>query len=160
MEFLRCLNTSWVLMTLTFGLLAITCLEASGSIVTRNVTIINLSRSYSIFFLRTFSELAGISLSATILSTFERFKWVMISRGTRRARFVDFLALNESTTTLGLLFLVAGSTVPSLKTRILSLLRLIFMIFIPGVGILIMSMLKNISYHPPVHPVAKVTRSR
>jgi hypothetical protein len=138
------INQGWVLITLTFLLLAITCLEASGSVVTRNVTLINLSRSYSIFFLRAFSELAGISLSATILSTFERFKWVMISRkGHSRARFVDFLALQESTTTLGLLFLATVPAVPSLKTRFLSLLRLIFMMFIPGVGILIMSMSKE-----------------
>lgn len=135
------INQGWVLIALTLTLLVLTCLQARGSIVTRNFPSVNQSRSYSIFFLRGFSELGGLSLSATICATLERIKWVMICRkGQSRARFVDFLALEESTTILGLLSLATGAAVPSVKTRLWSIVRLIFMVFIPGIGILIMSM--------------------
>ena len=131
----------WILIFLTLILLVLTCLEARGSILTRNFQLVNLSRSYSIFFLRAFSELAGLSLSATISATLERIKWVMICRnGQSRAKFVDFLALQEGTTILGLLSLATGAAVPSVKARLWSIARLIFMVLIPGIGILIMSM--------------------
>jgi hypothetical protein len=136
------INHGWVLIFLTLSLLVLTCLQARGSVLTRNVTLVNQSRSYSIFFLRIFSELAGISLAATISATLERIKWVMICRnGPSRARFVDFLALQQSTTVLGLLSLATGVAVPFVKTRVLSMMRLIFMVLVPGIGILIMSML-------------------
>jgi len=66
----------------------------------------------------------------------------MICRnGRSRARFVDFLALQEGTTILGLLSLAIGAAVPSIKTRLWSITRLLTMVLIPGIGILIMSML-------------------
>jgi hypothetical protein len=136
------INHGCVLIFLTLGLLVLTCLQASGSILTRNFALINQSRSYSIFFLRTFSEVAGLSLSATISATLERIQWVMVCRHTRsRARFVDFLALQQSTTAIGLLSLATGASVPSVKTRLLVVIRLICMVLAPGIGILIMSML-------------------
>jgi hypothetical protein len=135
------INHGWILIVLTLSLLVLTCLQARGSILTRNFAPVNQSRAYSIFFLRAFSELAGLSLSATISATLERIKWVMICRnGQSRARFVDFLALQEGTTILGLLSLATEAAVPSVKTRLWSFARLIFMVFIPGIGILIMSM--------------------
>lgn len=145
------INQEWVLIVLTLTLLVLTCLQARGSILTRYLTLVNQSRSYSIFFLRAFSEIAGVSLSATIYATLERLKWAMICRkGQSRARFVDFLALQESTTILGLLSLATGAAVPSVTTRIWSIVRLILMFFVPGIGILIMSM--HICPHltPPV----------
>ncbi len=94
-----------VLIFLTLSLLVLTCLQASGSVLTRNITLVNQSRGYSIFILRTFSELASASLSATISSTLERIKWAMICReGRSRARFVDFLALQDGTTRSGSAF--------------------------------------------------------
>jgi hypothetical protein len=136
------INNGLALIVLTLGLLVLTCLQASGSILTRNFALFNQSRSYSIFFLRTFSEIAGLSLSATISATLERIKWVMICRHSQsRARFVDFLALQQSTTVLGLLSLAAGASMPSVKTRLMVVIRLICMVLVPGIGILIMSML-------------------
>lgn len=133
-----------VLIFLTLSLLALTCLQASGSVLTRNITLVNQSRGYSIFILRTFSELASVSLSATISSTLERIKWAMIFReGCSSARFVDFLALQDGTTVLGLLSLAAGAAVPSFMTRVWSTIRLIGMLLVPGIGILIMSTLHS-----------------
>lgn len=138
-----------VLIFLTLSLLVLTCLQASGSILTTKFTLVNQSRGYSIFFLRTFSELAGVSLSATISTTLERIKWAMICRqGAGRARFVDFLALQHSTTLLGLLSLAAGAGVPSIKTRLWSAIRLLLMILVPGIGILIMSILSYLLLSP------------
>ncbi|KAE9378400.1 hypothetical protein N431DRAFT_501051 [Stipitochalara longipes BDJ] len=134
------INHGLVFIFLTLSLLALTCLQASGSIVTRNITLVNQSRGYPIFILRTFSELASVSLSATISATLERIKWAMICReGRSRARFVDFLALQDGTTVLGLLSLAVGAAVPSFTTRVWSIIRLIVMILVPGIGILIMS---------------------
>ena len=133
-----------VLIFLTLSLLVLTCLQASGSVLTRNITLVNQSRGYSIFILRTFSELASVSLSATISSTLERIKWAMICRdGRSRARFVDFLALQDGTSVLGLLSLAAGAAVPSFMTRVWSTIRLIVMLLVPGIGILIMSTLHS-----------------
>jgi hypothetical protein len=136
------INQGWTLIVLTLILMVITCLQARGSIVTRNFPVVNQSRSYSIFFLRVLSELTSLSLSATISATLERIKWVMICRkGRSRAKFVEFLALQEGTTILGLLSLATGAAVPSVKPRLWSIVRLVFIVFIPGIGILIMSML-------------------
>ena len=138
------INHDSVLIFLTLSLLVLTCLQASGSLLTRNFTLVNQSRGYSIFFLRTFSELAGVSLSATISATLERIKWAMICRnGQSRARFVDFLALQHSTTLLGLFSLALGTSVPSVKTRLWSIARLLIMVLVPGIGILIMSMVSS-----------------
>ena len=121
-----------VLIFLTLSLLVLTCLQASGSVLTRNIALVNQSRGYSIFILRTFSELASVSLSATISSTLERIKWAMICReGRSRARFVDFLALQDGTSVLGLLSLAAGAAVPSFMTRVWSTIRLIVMLLVP-----------------------------
>ncbi|KAH8590742.1 hypothetical protein B0O99DRAFT_300340 [Bisporella sp. PMI_857] len=134
------INQGWTLIVLTLILLVITCLQARRSIVTRNFPIVNQSRSYSILLLRAFSELTGLSLWATISTTLERLKWVMICRkGQSRAKFVEFLALQEGTSILGLLSLATGGAVPSFKTRLWSITRLLFIVFIPGIGILIMS---------------------
>jgi hypothetical protein len=138
------INYGLILIFLTLILLVLTCLQASGSILTKSFTLVNQSRAYSIFFLRAFSELAGVSLAATISATLERVMWAMICRNSQsRARFVDFLALQQGTTLLGLLSLAAGAAVPSFKTRLWSILRLIIMILVPGIGILIMSMLSS-----------------
>jgi hypothetical protein len=140
------MNHGSVLVFLTLALLVLTCLQASGSILTRNFTLVNQSRGYSIFFLRAFSEIAGVSLSATIAATLESIKWAMICRnGRSRARFVDFLALQQGTTILGLLSLAIGAAVPSIKTRLWSITRLLTMALIPGIGILIMSMLSPLT---------------
>jgi hypothetical protein len=140
------INHGSVLVFLTLVLLVLTCLQASGSILTRNFTLVNQSRGYSIFFLRAFSEIAGVSLSATIAATLESIKWAMICRnGRSRVRFVDFLALQQGTTILGLLSLAIGAAVPSIKTRLWSITRLLTMALIPGIGILIMSMLSPLT---------------
>jgi hypothetical protein len=135
-------NHGSVLIFLTLTLLVLTCLQASGSILTRHFTLVNQSRGHSIFFLRAFSELAGVSLSATISATLEHIKWAMICRrGRSRARFIDFLALQQGTTLLGLLSLAAGAAVPSVKARFWSIIRLLIMVLVPGIGVLIMSMI-------------------
>jgi hypothetical protein len=146
-----CINHGSVLVFLTLALLVLTCLQASGSILTRNFTLVNQSSGYSIFFLRAFSEIAGVSLSATIAATLESIKWAMICRnGRSRARFVDFLALQQDTTILGLLSLATGAAVPSVKTRLWSITRLLTMVLVPGIGILIMSMLSLLLLLGPI----------
>lgn len=141
------INHGSVLIFLTLSLLVLTCLQASGSILTRNIALVNQSRGYSIFLLRALSELAGVSLSATISAALERIKWAMICReGRSRARFVDFLALQDGTTLLGLLSLAAGAVVPFFMTRVWSIIKLIIMVLVPGIGILIMSMLYSPSF--------------
>lgn len=136
------LNHGWILIIITISLVILTCLQAQRSILTRNFQLVNQSRDYSIFLLRALSEIASLSLSATISAAMERIRWTLICRDgqSSRARFVDFLALQEDTTILGLLSLATGAAVLSVKTRLWSIARLIFMIAIPVTGILIMSM--------------------
>lgn len=135
----------WLLIFLTLALVVLTCLQARGSLLTNGIAMVNQSRGYSLFVLRALSELAGLSLSATISATLERTKWTLVSRTSQTSRtpFVDFLALDEGTKTLALVSLVAkGSTVTA---RLWSLTRLLFMVVIPATGILIMSMFLSIT---------------
>ncbi|KAK3380745.1 hypothetical protein B0T24DRAFT_697447, partial [Lasiosphaeria ovina] len=143
----------WLLMLLTTCLVLLTALQASGSMLTRNFVLVNQSRSYSIFFLRVISELAGLSLAATLAATLERLKWAMVMMAAamgrndsldtktarKPARLVDFLALDESTTALGLLLLLFAPSVTSSRARLLSLCRLVILAVVPVTGILIMS---------------------
>ncbi len=134
-------NHGWILIILTLSLVVLTCLQAQGSVLTRNSLLIGHSRGYSIFFLRAFSELAGLSLAATISATLERVKWALLCRGSskRPTRFLDFLALQEGTTVIGLLSLAATPGVSSLWTRLWSVVRLALMVLIPATGVVIMS---------------------
>jgi hypothetical protein len=138
----RCdVHHAWWLLCLTAALIVLTCLEASGSIVTRYLTLINQSRSYSIFLLRALSELAGLALAATLFATLERLSWALLCRNHSDepgARFADFLALQNGTGAPGLLILALGRSVGAAPTKLLALLRLMVMIFIPLIGILAM----------------------
>ncbi|KAK3323146.1 hypothetical protein B0T19DRAFT_198525 [Cercophora scortea] len=154
-----CIHHGWLLILLTTCLLLLTTLQASGSVLTRNFHLVNQSRSYSIFFLRTFSELSGLALAATLSATLERLKWAMVmlsgAKGGRGARtalgFVEFLALDEATTGLGLLKLLFSPSVSSFRAKMCSLARLALMIVVPVTGILIMS---RVDVQPAFSPVS------
>jgi len=133
------LHRGWLLVLLSFGLVLLTCLQARGSILTRGIELVDQSRGYSVFVLRTISELAGLALSATISSAWERVKWAMVCREGSDARFLDFLALDEGTKFLPLLGLATGRKGPTIGTRLWSIIRLLSIIVIPITGILIMS---------------------
>ncbi len=144
----RCqVHHGWALIALTTGLLLLTCLQARASTLTRNLPLVNQSRSYSILVLRALSELAGVSLAATVATTLERIKWMLIWQSGEggKTQFIEFLALQEQTTILGLFSLAAGLAVPSLRARLWSVVRLATMVFIPIVGILIMSEFRSLS---------------
>jgi hypothetical protein len=136
-------NGGWMLMLLTIALVILTCLQARGSILTRNIETVNQSRSYSLLILRTVSELAGLSLSATVSSTLERIKWALVCRKHQDSRtgFVDFLVLDAGTGVWSLLSLLMRRTSTTVRTRFYSAARLLFMVVVPLVGILIMSKL-------------------
>jgi hypothetical protein len=135
------INQGWLFIFLTFALVVLTCLQARGSLLTRGIPLINQSRGNSLFFLRAISELAGLSLSATISAMLERLKWTLVCRNNQpsRARLVDFLALDEGTKIMALLSLAGGATMPSAATRLWSIARLLLIAIVPITGILIMS---------------------
>ncbi len=129
----------WLLALLTSGLVLLTCLQAQGSIPTRGIRLVNQSRGYSLFVLRTVSELAALALSATISTSWENLKWALLFRKQGSLPLVDFLALDEGTAVLPLMGLVAGRSGQSVRTRIWSVVRLLSIVVIPVTGILIMS---------------------
>ena len=143
-------HQGWLLILLTTCLVLFTALQASGSLLTREFALVSQSRSYSIFFLRTISELAGLSLAATLATTLERAKWATVAintwdakngpKGSRRpASMVQFLALDVGTTIAGLLQLLASPSVTSARARLWSFGHLAAMAVVPIAGILIMS---------------------
>lgn len=144
----RCFRQEWLLILLTTVLILLTALQANGSVLTKNIPLVSHSGSYSIFFLRVISELAGLSLAATLAVTLEQVKWAIVTIGSggelteasRAARLVEFLALDIGTTIPGLLRLLVSPSISSLKARLWSLGRLITMIVVPVTGVLIMSM--------------------
>jgi hypothetical protein len=144
----RCIREEWFLILLTVILILLTALQANGSVLTKNLPLVSNSRSYSIFFLRVISELAGLSLAATLSVTLEQVKWAAVTIGSgheptessRAKRLAEFLALDIGTTIPGLLRLLISPSISSLKARMWSLGRLITMIVVPVIGVLIMSM--------------------
>jgi hypothetical protein len=136
------LHHGWVVLCLTAALVALTCLEASGSIVTRYLAVVNQSRSYSIFLLRALSELAGLSLAASLSATLERLNWALVCRqraSGQGSQFTKFLALQNGTGIAGLFVLGFGRSVGGIGARALALLRLVVLLFVPLIGILVMS---------------------
>jgi hypothetical protein len=107
------------------------------------VKFVHSSRSNTILVLRVLSEAAGVFLGGAIHSTFEVVQWVLISRP-EGIRLPQYLALQSSTSPLGLLVLALGQGLPAsqwpMKPRVLSLLRLIAELAVPVLGVLIMSM--------------------
>jgi len=143
----RRFRQEWFLVLLTTALILLTALQANGSALTRNIPLVSHSGSYSIFFLRIISELAGLSLAATLAVTLEQVKWAIVTIGSgndltessRASQLVEFLALDIGTTIPGLLRLLVSPSISSLKARLWSLVRLITMIVVPVTGVLIMS---------------------
>ncbi|KAH8880898.1 hypothetical protein GQ53DRAFT_832908 [Thozetella sp. PMI_491] len=138
----RSIHYGWILITLASGILTLTCLQARSSLLTKNLSFINQSSSYAILTLRTLSEVFGILLAATIAVILERIKWMSTWHRVGQKRgipLVDFLALQEGTTTFGLLSLIAGSAVGSTRARLWGLTRLLAVAVVPIVGVLIMS---------------------
>lgn len=147
---------TWLLILVTACLASLTALQARGSLVTRNLYVVSQSRSYSIFFLRVFSELAGLSLAATLSATLEKLKWALVagnghdgggnrnkaheflSSSSSSSSFLDFLALDEGTSLWGLLKLVFAQSKKT--TKLWSVVRLVALAVVPVSGILIMSL--------------------
>ncbi|KAK1753946.1 hypothetical protein QBC47DRAFT_385249 [Echria macrotheca] len=132
-------HNGWFLIFLSLALVLLTSLQARGSILTRGIELVDQSRGYSVFVLRTISELAALALSAAISSSWERIKWARICHDGSDARFLDFLTLDEGTKIVSLLRLAAGWRGPPMETRLWSFARLSSIIVIPVTSILIMS---------------------
>ncbi|KAK5652399.1 hypothetical protein OQA88_10591 [Cercophora sp. LCS_1] len=147
------MSPEWPLILLTICLVLLTALQANGSLLTRGFAFVNQSRNYSIFFLRAVSELAGLSLAATLAVTLESMKWSMMTTNnsnqeievTSPARLVKFLALDVGTSFLGVLQLLFSPSVGSRGAKLWSIARLAVMAVVPVTGILIMS---NVDVRP------------
>ncbi|KAK0610762.1 hypothetical protein B0T14DRAFT_570695 [Immersiella caudata] len=143
----RLLRQEWIFTLLTTILLLLTALQANGSVLTKDLPLVSHSRSYSIFFLRVISELAGLSLAATLAVTLEQAKWAIVAMAggdelteeSRSKRLIEFLALDVGTTIPGLFQLLVSPSVSTFRARMWSLGRLITMVVVPVTGVLVMS---------------------
>lgn len=126
----------WLSPCLTLILLTLTALYAFRPGLWKS-EFINSSQSNAIFVLRALSEATGFLLAITISSAFEMAQWLLTVRADGMA-FTDYLVLQPGTGILGLMGSIVGRTKGQGQTTLWSILKLVTMILLPGLGILIM----------------------
>ncbi|KAF2478336.1 uncharacterized protein BDR25DRAFT_348589 [Lindgomyces ingoldianus] len=154
-------NLAWISAILALSFFSMTVSYATEKSKFTSVKFVHSSRSNTILVLRVLSEITSVFLGATIYSTFEVVQWLLISRPDG-IRFPQFLALQSSTSQLGLICLVFGRGLPAnqwpMKPRVMSLIRLVAEVSIPVIAVLIMithsRLLGNVNTYPAYIPIA------
>jgi hypothetical protein len=135
---------AWLPACLTLILLTLTALYAFRPGLWKS-EFINSSQSNAIFVLRALSEATGFLLAITISSAFEITQW-LLTVGADGMALTDYLALQPGTGMLGLMGFAVGRTKGHGQTILWSILRLVTMLLLPGLGVLIMCKSESFSF--------------
>lgn len=153
----------WLSAFLSLALYTLTVLYCSDTETLSRIQPVGASPSHSILTLRVLSELASLSLAATIAMVFDELQCVLVfQRGSvdtsHGISLASYLGLDPGTGVMGLLGMVFGRRVPNLTARVWSSIRLGAIIMIPILNILIMG--ESISSMFLVFPTFSLVRKR